>query len=268
MDQFLISRIYWVNDMLDSFPIRQELTFPTPFMNAAGTLGYIPRADWLFDQPAGVFVTPPISLEARAPASNRACIPFPGGVLLHNGLPNPGLKSAIRLYAKYWQRSPIPVWVHLIPQHPNELPGMIRKLEEVPGIGAIEVGLPPECGLAAAIEYVKAAAGELPLVIHVSLTEMTLELITPLAQLGVSAVSLGAPRGCLPSGNGQRLVSGRLFGPSVLPLALAAVRSLSRSEMPVIASGGVYDLATAHLLLSAGAKAVQLDTILWRGTGN
>jgi len=58
---------------------------------------------------------------------------------------------------------------------------------------------------------------------------------------------------------------GRIYGPSVLPTALAAVRTLSESNLPVIGAGGVYRQQDIQAMLAAGAVAVQLDTILWRG---
>jgi dihydroorotate dehydrogenase (NAD+) catalytic subunit len=83
-----------------------------------------------------------------------------------------------------------------------------------------------------------------------------------LASLGASAISLGAPRGWLPGDSGK-LTGGRLYGPAILPLALAAVRSLRRQALPVIAGGGVYCKADGEALLAAGAAAVQIDSVLW-----
>ena len=77
---------------------KQDLTFRTPLMNAAGMLGFIPNPrapldlGWL-----GAFVTNPVSLSPRQPAENRVMLPFAGGFLLHTGLPNPGLRVVIEL---------------------------------------------------------------------------------------------------------------------------------------------------------------------------
>jgi dihydroorotate dehydrogenase (NAD+) catalytic subunit len=54
-----------------------------------------------------------------------------------------------------------------------------------------------------------------------------------------------------------------LYGPAILPLALAAVRTLRRQPLPVIAGGGVYRKEDGEALLAAGALAVQLDSVLW-----
>jgi dihydroorotate dehydrogenase (NAD+) catalytic subunit len=250
--------------MFEPNPFRQELTFSTPWMNAAGTSGFSPRTAWNFPQPAGVFVTAPFSITERQPAGNRACLRFPGGILLHNGLPNPGLNAVLAQYANAWKRSSLPVWAHILPQDPTDCPVMLRALEETEGISAIELGLPPGCNLSLAGEYAKAAVCELPLVIHLSMTEITPGIAKLFKRTGISAISLGAPRGCLVDENGHP-VTGRLYGPAILPFALAAVRNLREVGLPVIASGGVYSLETGQALLAAGAVAVQIDTLLWRG---
>ena len=81
---------------------------------------------------------------------------------------------------------------------------------------------------------------------------------------GLAALSLGPPRGLLPAPDGG-LARGRLYGPAVFPLALATVKALSRFGVPVIGGGGVYRMEQAEAMLGAGAMAVQLDAVLWRG---
>lgn len=241
----------------------QELEAASPFMNCAGSLGFAPPNSWSWPEPMGIFVTNPISLAARSPAQERALIPFAGGFLLHTGLPNPGIKQVLRLYAARWARSALPVWVHLVAQEPYEVDRTVRALEERDGVAAIELGLPPQAGPEQARALVVSALGELPLVINIALTQAGEPWLDEMPALGVSAISLGAPRGTLPRGE-KGMVSGRLFGPAILPLALAALRKTRRLNIPVIASGGVFSLKTAQLLLAAGSWAVQLDAVLWK----
>ena len=61
------------------------------------------------------------------------------------------------------------------------------------------------------------------------------------------------------------MVEGRLYGPALFPQALAGVRGLAQAGVPVIGAGGVYSQAQAQAMLAAGALAVQLDAVLWRG---
>jgi dihydroorotate dehydrogenase len=65
-------------------------------------------------------------------------------------------------------------------------------------------------------------------------------------------------------GPDHELVHGRLYGPAVFPLALAALLAVRRAGLPVIAGGGIYRPEQVEALLAAGASAVQVDAVLWR----
>lgn len=243
---------------------QQELYLDSPWMNAAGMLGYLPPARWTVNEKMGVFVTNPISLAPRTPAAERGLTSFAGGALLHSGLPNPGLSRVLRKYGERWAQSSLPIWVHLIGANPDEIHQMVQRLEGREGIVAVELGLAPDLSSHQALAFVEAAYGELPLIVHLPLTNAREPWLAELPGLGVSAVSLGAPRGMLINDAG-RPVSGRLYGPAVFPLTLAAVHSMRRMRLSVIAGAGIYRRQDAQALLDAGACAVQLDTVLWRG---
>jgi NAD(P)H-dependent flavin oxidoreductase YrpB (nitropropane dioxygenase family) len=57
-----------------------------------------------------------------------------------------------------------------------------------------------------------------------------------------------------------------MYGPGVFPLALRAVENLAGCGLPVIGAGGVYQQRELDAMLAAGASAVQVDAVLWRGT--
>lgn len=249
---------------------QKDLYIASPWMNAAGMFAYTPNAAtsarWsaVTDEPMGAFVTKPISLGPRTPAAERDLLTYPGGALLHSGLPNPGLSRVLKKYAERWAQSSLPVWVHLIGTSPDEIHQMIERLEGRDGVAAVEIGLPPDASGSAALAFVEAAYGELPVVVHLSMTAAREAWVKDLAGLGASAISLGAPRGMLPADSG-RPVSGRLYGPSLFPLLLAALRDTRRIGLPVIAGAGIYRRQDAQAARDAGAWAVQLDTVLWRG---
>lgn len=254
---------------------RLELSLASPWMNAAGMLGFAPQtapgsrrppgqAETSAVEPMGAFVTNPISLNPRAPAADRCMVPFAGGVLLHSGLPNPGLSRVLRRYAARWAKSPAPVWVHLIGSNPDEIYQMVRRLEGIDGVEAVEIGLPPNARDDQALAFIDAAYGELPLIAHLPLTAAAEPWLDELPAHGASAVSFGGPRGTLLDETG-RPVSGRLYGPALLPLIMAAVQTARRLGIPIIAGAGIYHPRDAQMLRDAGAWAVQLDTVLWRG---
>ena len=63
----------------------------------------------------------------------------------------------------------------------------------------------------------------------------------------------------------DRPVSGRLYGPGLLPQTLSAVNALRRLGIQIIAGAGIFRPQDAQALLAAGAYAVQLAGVLWRG---
>jgi dihydroorotate dehydrogenase (NAD+) catalytic subunit len=233
-----------------------------PLLNASGTLGFAPNPHGsVCLDGLGAFVTNPVSLAPRTPAEQRCALDYPVGFLLHTGLPNPGLHAVLRQYAPRWARSPIPVILSLLADDPFELARMVAEIESIEPVAALEIGLPPHGQTAAALDLLRAAAGELPVIALVP-PERLRELGPSLAAAGANAVSLAAPRGALQNESGE-WVEGRLYGSALLPQALAAVRTAREYGLPVIGGGGVYTRAAVDLMLRAGASAVQLDSVLW-----
>jgi dihydroorotate dehydrogenase (NAD+) catalytic subunit len=241
---------------------KYDLSLTPPIMNAAGFLGFAPAPRGGLDLPQlGAFVTNPVSLKRRTPAQGARFLPFPGGFLLHTGHPNPGLKQLIRHSARHWARSSLPLIVHLLAENTEEVAQMVKRLETVEGVRGIELGIPPEADLRMVIEMVEAAIGELPLIVRLPM-ERALELGKGIVQDDIFALSLAPPRGALPDTDGH-LVHGRLYGPAIFPLALEITQKLASFGRPVFAAGGVHSPQDAQLLLSCGATAVQLDSVLW-----
>jgi dihydroorotate dehydrogenase len=241
---------------------KYDLDISPPLMNAAGSLGYTPEASGLVDfSQLGAFITNPISLQSRAPARARTCVPYQGGFLLHSGYPNPGLRSVVRRFAPRWARAKLPIIVHLLVDSIDTVSRMVPRLESLEGVMGIEIGLPPDIDPQMACDLVQAAVGELPLIVRVPM-ERAGELTQALVESPLTAVSLAPPRGTLIDQHGGT-VRGRLFGPAVFPLALANVQEAVESGVPVIAAGGVYEPWQAEAFLEAGAIGVQLDAVLW-----
>lgn len=241
-----------------------DLSFSPPVMNAASSLGFAPnRRGPIALERLGAFVTNPVSLRQRTPAQGPRLLAFPGGFLLHSGHPNPGLRRVIQRYARSWAHAPRPVVIHLLAESPAEASEMAERLEKVEGVAGLELGLPPGCDPETARQMVRAAQGELPVIARLP-PEQAGPLALALAEAGLVGLSLAPPRGALLS-QGGRLVTGRLYGPAVLPGALHAVREASQWGLPVIGAGGVYRPGDVEAMFAAGAAAVQLDAVLWRG---
>jgi len=243
---------------------KYDLFLELPVMNAAGALGFAPDPHSGVDfTRLGAFVTHPVSLKPRTPAHGERCLAFAGGILVHTGYPNPGLRAVLRRYASRWRSASLPVIVHLLAQHPAEIAEALAMLEGLEGVYGVEVGLPPNVSRELAMQLVTAALGELPVVARLS-PDQAGELAASMLECGVAAVSLGAPRGALPGRDGA-LLHGRLYGPAIFPQALEATNDLVERGIPVVAAGGIYSSTQIDAMLAAGARAVQLDTWLWRG---
>jgi len=248
---------------------KRDLAFRTPVMNAAGALGFAPEAragvDW---ERFGAFVTNPISLRPRAPVAQPAMLPYPGGFLLHSGLPNPGFQAVLKKFGPRWADAKLPVIVNLMADRPEETSRMVRQLENAENVAAVELGFAPQLAPDIILFALEMSLGELPLIISLG-WEQVLEVGPRVMQAGAIAVSLSAPRGALPAPGPQaapgKLITGRLYGPALFPQALDVVQNAVRLGLPIIGAGGVYSTEDAAAMLGAGALAVQIDSALWRG---
>ena len=243
---------------------KRDLVLSQPLVNAPGTLGFAPDPHRMpFLPHLGAFFTNPISRRPRQPSGNRVYLPFPGGVLLHTGLPNPGLPAALKKYARRWADSHLPIIVHLMADRPDETLHMVRSLEGQENIAAVELGFAPLLADDILLLTIEMCLGELPLIASLP-PEQVLSLGPRAIREGAAAISLAAPRGMLTADDGQ-LTTGRLSGPALFPQALLTVRDASRAGIPVIGVGGVGSKENADAMLSVGALAVQVDESLWKG---
>jgi dihydroorotate dehydrogenase (NAD+) catalytic subunit len=260
--------------------MKRDLYFSKPFMNAAGSLGFAPNLQThevleTSRVSLGAFVTNPLSLRPRQPAAKPEVIEYTGGFLLHTGLPNPGFKAGIKKYASRWDKSALPVIVHLMADRPEETQNMVRMLESHENVMAVELGFAPLLAKDILLLTLEMCLGEVPLIFSLPI-EQVLSLGPRLIQDGAQAISIASPRGALtpplhegaPFGDDKGLgvreiVTGRLYGPSLFPLALDTVRNATKLGIPIIGSGGVWSKENADAMLSVGALAVQVDAALW-----
>jgi len=257
--------------------MKRDLYFSKPLMNATGSLGFAPDFRSLedFGSLFGAFVTNPFSLRRRLPAAKPEVIVYPGGFLLHTGLPNLGLNAGIKKYSAKWTRSELPIIVHLMADRPEETQKMVRQLETQENVMAVELGFAPLLANDILMLTLEMCLGEIPLIFSLPVDQV-LSLGSRLMQDGAQAISIAAPRGALPpplpegapfgenKEQGVReITTGRLFGPSLFPQSLDIVRSAAKLGIPIIGAGGVWTKENADAMLSVGALAVQVDAVLW-----
>ena len=245
--------------------MKRDLYFSKPLMNAAGSLGFAPELRALKDlgvlEGFGAFVTNPFSLRPRVPAARPEIIEYPGGFLLHTGLPNPGFQPGLKKYSAKWSRSELPIIVHLMADRPEETQKMARALETQENVMAVELGFAPLLANDIILLTLEMCLGELPLIFSLPI-EQVLSLGPRLIQDGAQAISIAMPRGALTKPDSP-LITGRLYGPSVFPHTLETVYSAAKLGLPIIGAGGVWTKENAGAMLSAGALAVQVDAALW-----
>jgi dihydroorotate dehydrogenase (NAD+) catalytic subunit len=241
--------------------MKRDLYFSKPIMNAAGSLGFAPEPRNGIDLSGfGAFITNPISLRSRLPTAHPGAVGFSGGFLLHTGLPNPGLANVIKRYSAKWDRSDIPVIVHLMADRPEETRHMIELLENVENVMAVELGFAPQLADDILLLTLELCLGELPIIFSLP-HEQVLSLGPRLMQGGAQAISIAAPRGMVMQKD--LAVTGRVYGPSQFPRSLELVYSAAKTGIPIIGSGGIWNKQNAEDMLSAGAMAIQLDASLW-----
>src|SRR5512138_686974 len=180
--------------------MKRDIYFSKPLMNAAGSLGFAPDSrdfEAFGGLELGAFVTNPFSLRPRLPAAKPEMIEYPGGFLLHTGLPNPGFNTGIKKYASRWDKSDLPIIVHLMADRPEETQRMAQMLEVHENVMAVELGLAPLLADDILLLTLEMCLGELPLIFSLPV-EQVLRLGPRLIQGGAQAISISAPRGALP----------------------------------------------------------------------
>ena len=249
--------------------MKRDLYLSKPIMNAAGSLGFAPDPRTGIPLDAfGAFVTNPISLRPRLPTAQPALIEFPGGFLLHTGLPNPGLSAVLKKCSTRWNHADLPIIVNLMADRPEEAVHMVRMLESIENVMAVELGFAPLLTDDLILLNLEMCLGELPLIFSLP-TEQVLTLGPRLIQEGAEAISISSPRGALPltsSSSPERrgeLITGRLCGQSLFPRSLDIVNSATMLGIPIIGAGGVWTDKDAADMLSTGAMAVEIDSSLW-----
>jgi len=245
--------------------MKRDLYFSKQLLNGAGSLGFTPESRTLKElgilENLGAFVTNPISLRPRMPATHPALVQFPGGFLLHTGMPNPGFHSILKKYSAQWNRSDLPIIVNLMADRPEETQKMARELENVENVMAVQLGFAPLLSDDIILLNLEMCIGELPLIFALP-HEQVLSLGPRLIQEGAGMISISSLRGAINDKDGN-IITGRLYGRSLFPRSLDIVRSAAILGLPIIGSGGVWSDVDVNAMLKAGAAAVEIDAKLW-----
>ncbi len=266
-----------------SVDLGRGLILPNPILVASGTFGYgIEYGDVVDVDRLGAICCKGTTLHPRIGNITPRVTETPGGMLNSIGLQNPGVDAVIEKYAQTWVGWKTPVIVNVAGESVADYVEVVRRLEGVPGVAGIELNI--SCpnvgrgGLQFAIDA--GAAGEvtaavrrvtdLPLLVKLSPNVADVRPIArAIADAGadaVTAINTLSGIAVAPSRTKPLLgnIYGGLSGPAIKPVALRIVYEVSQIvDIPVVAIGGVTELADILDFLAVGAVAVQVGTAIF-----
>ena len=266
-----------------SVDLGRGLVLENPILVASGTFGYgIEYGDVVDVQRLGAICCKGTTLRPRIGNPTPRVTETPGGMLNSIGLQNPGVDAVITKYAETWASWSVPVIVNVAGESVADYVEVVRRLEGVPGIAGIELNIScPNVG-AGGIQFAidpQAAAGvtaavrratDLPHLVKLSQNVADVRPIArAIADAGADALTaINTLSGIAVAPSRQRPLLGNTYGglsgPAVKPVALRIVYEVSQVvDIPVVAIGGVTELADVLDFLAVGAAAVQVGTAIF-----
>lgn len=266
-----------------SVDLGRGLVLANPILVASGTFGYgTEYADVVEVQRLGAICCKGTTLRLRIGNPTPRVTETPGGMLNSIGLQNPGVDAVIAKYAETWAAWQVPVIVNVAGESVADYVEVVRRLEGVPGIAGIELNIScPNVGKggiqfaidAEAAGGVTAAvrrATDLPLLVKLSPNVADVRPIArAIADAGADALTaINTLSGIALAPSRQRPLLGNTYGglsgPAIKPVALRIVYEVSQVvDIPVVAIGGVTELADVLDYLAVGAAAVQVGTAIF-----
>jgi dihydroorotate dehydrogenase (NAD+) catalytic subunit len=270
-----------------SVDLGRGLVLPNPILVASGTFGYgVEYGDVVDVERLGAICCKGTTLRPRIGNLTPRVTETPGGMLNSIGLQNPGVNAVVEKYSATWAGWRVPVLVNVAGESVSDYVEVVRRLDGVPGVAGVELNIScPNVGRgglqfaidARAAGEVTAAvrrATDLPLLVKLSpnvadvrpiaraIADAGADAVTAINTLSGIAVAPGRGRPLL--GN----IFGGLSGPAIKPVALRVVYEVAQVvDVPIVAIGGVTDLADVLDFLAVGAVAVQVGTAIFADPG-
>jgi dihydroorotate dehydrogenase (NAD+) catalytic subunit len=272
---------------VDLAPDRGGLRLANPILVASGTFGYgIEYGEVVDVERLGAICCKGTTLRPRTGNITPRVTETPAGMLNSIGLQNPGVDAVIERYAPLWQAWGTPVIVNVAGESIDDYVEVARRLDGVPGVAGIELNIScPNVGrgglqfaidetAAAAVTAAVRRATDLPLLVKLSPNVADVRPIArAIAAAGADALTaINTLSGLAVSADRRRPLLGNVFGgvsgPAVKPIALKVVYEVCQVvDIPVVAIGGITELADVLDFLAVGAVAVQVGTALFADPG-
>jgi dihydroorotate dehydrogenase (NAD+) catalytic subunit len=256
-----------------------RLRLSNPILVASGTFGYAREMAGLVDLGRlGGILPKTITKLPRAGNPPPRTVETTGGMLNAIGLDNDGLEAFIEGQLPYLASLGTAVIVSIAGKNQREFVEMAARLDEVPGVTALELNIScpnvaggADFGTDAAmceqvVDGVRRACAY-PILAKLTPNVTDIAAIARGAELGgADAVSL--INTCLGMAIDWRRrrprlgnVMGGLSGPAIKPIALRAVYQVAQAvRIPVVGIGGIASVDDVMEFLVAGATAVEIGT--------
>jgi dihydroorotate dehydrogenase (NAD+) catalytic subunit len=251
-----------------------------PIMTASGTFGYGEEYSPYVDLNClGAIIVKGISLYPRAGNPPPRIVETAGGMLNAVGLENVGVDVFIKEKLPFLRDYDVPVIVNVFGETIVEYQKVVKKLNRVKGVHALEINI--SCpnvkrgGIVfggspdVASEVTRAVKAVTNLPVIVKLTPNVgdiVEIAQSVEDAGADAISLINTLTGMSVDIEKRIphlknITGGLSGPAIKPIALRMVwQVVKHVHVPVIGVGGIMDEQDAIEFFIVGAKAVQIGT--------
>jgi dihydroorotate dehydrogenase (NAD+) catalytic subunit len=266
-----------------SVEIARGLRLANPILVASGTFGYgVEYGDVVDVERLGAICCKGTTLRARIGNPPPRVTETRAGMLNSIGLQNPGVDAVIEKYAPTWQGWRVPVIVNVAGESVADYVEVVRRLDGVPGVAGIELNIScPNVGRgglqfgidaegAGSVTAAVRRVTDLPLLVKLSPNVADVRPIArAIANAGADAITaINTLSGIALQPDRTRPLLGNVYGglsgPAIKPIALRIVYEVAQVvDIPIVAIGGVAELADVLDFLAVGAVAVQVGTALF-----
>ncbi len=261
-------------------------TLPNPVMTASGCAGYGRELDQFFDiAEIGAVVTKSIMLRPRSGRATPRMAETPSGMLNSIGLQGPGIDAFIERDLPWLEARGVRVVVSIAGNDAEEFSRLAARLRHTTVVKAVEVNI--SCpnvanrGLVFACDPLASAS------VVAGVRRNSAPGVPVIAKLSPDVTDIvEVARACVDAGaDGLAMVNtllgveidtdtlrphlagitGGLSGPAIRPVAVRAVWQVHQAmpDVPIVGMGGIRSGLDALQFVLAGARAVQVGTVIF-----
>lgn len=265
----------------------RELILKNPVIPASGCFGYGQEYAALIDiEQLGAFCSKGITPLPRAGNPMPRIAEMPSGILNAIGLQNPGIDRFIAKYPPIWEAWDLPAIVNISADSIEDFAMMARKLDDVPGVAALEVNISCpnihaggfcfgwDATMSADVTRAVRKATTLPIIVKLSPGALdVVEIAVAVEEAGADAISLIntlVGMSIDPRTRRSRIanLTAGLSGPAIRPVAVRmAFQVAAAVHVPVVGIGGITCLDDALEFFMAGATAIEVGTAIFSSPG-